>query len=332
MGQQVRNYLDTLTKPPGSLGRLEELAIQLAEITSEAFPIVSPAGVIVFAADHGVVEEGVSAFPQEVTVQMVMNFLNNGAAINVFSQQIGAIFEVVDIGVAADIVAKGVVKRKVRYGTNNFCKQDALTREEVEKAIAVGFERAERMIQHGSKCLIVGEMGIGNTTPSSAILAVLSGRDISALVGSGTGIAAEKIIHKQKVIARALTERKPDRKDPIDILAKIGGLEIAGMTGAMLAAAANRIPILVDGFICTISALLAREICDTASDYMIVGHRSVEPGHEIALQLLGKKPLLDLDLRLGEGSGAAVAFPILQSATLMLKEMATFASAGISKE
>jgi nicotinate-nucleotide--dimethylbenzimidazole phosphoribosyltransferase len=314
------------------LGRLEELAIQLAEITSEAFPVVSPAGVIVFAADHGVVEEGVSAFPQEVTVQMVMNFLNNGAAINVFSRQIGAMFEVVDIGVAADIAAESVVKRKVRYGTNNFCKQDAMTREEAELAISAGYERAENMIQQGCKCLILGEMGIGNTTPSSAILAVLSGQEISKLVGKGTGIATEKIIHKQEVIVRALTERKPDRKDPIDILAKIGGLEIAGMTGAMLAAAANRIPILVDGFICTISALLARGICDSASDYMIVGHRSVEPGHEIALKLLGKKPLLDLDLRLGEGSGAAVAFPILQSATLMLKEMATFASAGISKE
>jgi nicotinate-nucleotide--dimethylbenzimidazole phosphoribosyltransferase len=332
MGQMVREYIDTLTKPPGSLGRLEELAIQLAEITSEAFPVVSPPGVIVFAADHGVVEEGVSAFPQEVTVQMVMNFLNRGAAINVFSKQIGAAFEVVDIGVAADIAAESVVKRKVRYGTANFCKQDAMTREEVEKAIAVGYERAENMIQQGSKCLILGEMGIGNTTPSSAILAVLSGQDVSDLVGRGTGIAAEKIVHKQKVIERALKERKPVRNDPIDILAKIGGLEISGMTGAMLAAASNRVPILVDGFICTISALLAKEICHTASDYMIACHRSVEPGHQIALHLLGKKPILDLDLRLGEGSGAAVAFPILESATMMLKEMATFASAGVSKE
>ncbi|MDQ0201153.1 nicotinate-nucleotide--dimethylbenzimidazole phosphoribosyltransferase [Neobacillus ginsengisoli] len=332
MGQKVKEYIDTLTKPPGSLGRLEELAIQLAEMTSETFPVVTPPGVIVFAADHGVVEEGVSAFPQEVTVQMVMNFLNRGAAINVFSRQIGAAFEVVDIGVAADIEAAGVVKRKIRYGTANFCKQDALSKEEVEKAIAVGYERAEKMILNGSKCLILGEMGIGNTTPSSAILAVLSGQDVSALVGRGTGIASEKIIHKQEVIKRAIEERKPDRNDPIDILMKVGGLEIAGMTGAMLAAAANRVPILVDGFICTISALLAKEICNSTSDYMIACHRSVEPGHEIALQLLGKKPILDLDLRLGEGSGAAVAFPILQSATLMLKEMATFTSAGVSKE
>ncbi|XJZ28671.1 nicotinate-nucleotide--dimethylbenzimidazole phosphoribosyltransferase [Bacillota bacterium Lsc_1132] len=331
MGQKVREYIDTLTKPLGSLGRLEELAIQLAEMTSETFPVVSPPGVIVFAADHGVVDEGVSAFPQEVTVQMVMNFLNRGAAINVFSKQIGATFEVVDIGVAADIEADGVVKRKVRYGTANFCKQDAMTREEVEKAIAVGYERAEKMIQKGSKCLILGEMGIGNTTPSSAILAVLSGREVSTLVGRGTGIASEKIIHKQEVIAQALKERRPNRNDPIDILTKVGGLEIAGMTGAMLAGAAYRVPILVDGFICTISALLTKEICNTASDYMIVGHRSVEPGHEIALQLLGKKPILDLGLRLGEGSGAAVAYPILESATLMLKEMATFTSAGVSK-
>ena len=332
MGKRVRDYINTLTKPPGSLGRLEELAIQLAEMTSEPFPVVSPPGVIVFAADHGVVEEGVSAFPQEVTVQMVMNFLNRGAAINVFSRQIGAKFEVVDIGVAADMEACGFVNRKIRYGTNNICNLDAMTREEAEQAISVGYERAERMIQQGIKCLIVGEMGIGNTTPSSAIAAVLSGQDIRELVGRGTGIATEKISHKQEVITKAIRERKPDRKDPIDILAKIGGLEIAGMTGAMLAAAANRIPILVDGFICTIAALLAREICERAADYMIVGHRSVEPGHEIALKVLDKKPLLDLDLRLGEGSGAAVAFPILQSAALMLKEMATFASAGISKE
>ncbi|RFU64471.1 nicotinate-nucleotide--dimethylbenzimidazole phosphoribosyltransferase [Peribacillus saganii] len=332
MGQRVRKYIDNLTKPPGSLGRLEELAIQLAEMTSEVFPVVSPPGVIVFAADHGVVEEGVSAFPQEVTVQMVMNFLNSGAAINVFSRQIGAMFEVVDVGIATDIEADGLVNRKIRYGTSNFCKQDAMTRKEVESVIAAGYERAENMIGQGCKCLILGEMGIGNTTASSAILAVLSGQDVSTLVGRETGIAVEKIIHKQQVIVRALDERKPDRKDPIDILAKIGGLEIAAMTGAMLSAAANRVPILVDGFIAAISALLAKEICSTAIDYMIVGHCSVEPGHKIALKLLSKKPLLDLELCLGEGSGAAVAFPILTSATLMLKEMATFASAGISKE
>ncbi|MFX3623856.1 MAG: nicotinate-nucleotide--dimethylbenzimidazole phosphoribosyltransferase [Ectobacillus sp.] len=332
IGQRVRTYIDTLTKPPGSLGRLEEIAIELAEMTSEPFPVVAPPGVIVFAADHGIVNEGVSAFGQEVTAQMVMNFLHGGAAINVFSKQIGAAFEVVDVGIAADIAADGAVRRKVRYGTANFCEQDAMTRQEAQKAIAVGYERAENMIARGSKCLILGEMGIGNTTASSAILAVLSGQSLDRLVGRGTGIAPERIAHKQAVIARAIAARKPDRYDPVDILAKVGGLEIAAMAGAMLAGAAHRIPILVDGFICTVAALLAKELCSTASEYMIVGHRSVEAGHDIAIGLLGKKPLLDLGLRLGEGSGAAVAFPILRSATLMLKEMATFASAGISNE
>lgn len=330
-GQKVAEYIDTLTKPLGSLGRLEEIAIQLAEITGEAFPTVTPPGVIVFAGDHGVVQEGVSAYPQEVTSQMVMNFVYGGAGINVFSRQIGAKFEIVDVGVASDLNQESVVNKKVRYGTRNFCVEDAMTRAEAEQAIAVGYERAEAMIKNqGIKCLIVGEMGIGNTTPSSAILAVLSGKDITELVGGGTGLASEQISHKQAVIKRGIEARKPDRNDPIDVLAKLGGLEIAAMTGAMLAAAANRIPILVDGFICTVSAILAKEISSDAGGYMIMGHRSFEVGHETAINLLGKKPLLDLGFRLGEGTGAAVAYPILQSAVLMLKEMATFSSAGIS--
>lgn len=330
-GRKVAEYIDTLTKPIGSLGRLEEIAIQLGEITGEAFPTVTPPGSIVFAGDHGVVAEGVSAYPQEVTAQMVMNFLQGGAGINVFTKQIGAKFEIVDVGVATEMNYEGLVNRKVLNGTRNFCEQDAMTREEVEQAIAVGYERAEEMIkQQGIKCLIVGEMGIGNTTPSSAILAVLSGKDIAELVGQGTGIAAEQISHKQAVIKRAIEARQPDINDPIDVLAKIGGLEIAAMTGAMLAAAENRVPILLDGLICTVSALLAKGICNEASDYMIVGHRSVEVGHQTAIDMLGKKPLVDLGFRLGEGTGAAVAFPILQSAVLMLKEMATFFSAGVS--
>lgn len=329
-GRRVKDYIDTLTKPQGSLGRLEELAVQLAEITGENFPLVTPPGVIIFAADHGVVKEGVSAFPQEVTAQMVMNFVNGGAAINVFSRQIGAMLEVVDVGVAADVAAAGIVHRKVRYGTENFCELDAMEREEAEQALHIGYERGEAMIQRGAKCLILGEMGIGNTTASSAILAVLSGKDVTNLVGRGTGIGQETVVHKQKVIQRAIEARKPDRNDPIDILAKLGGVEIAAITGAILAAAVHRIPILVDGFICTTAALLAKEMCPDAADYMLIGHRSVEIGHETAVHLLGKTPILDLGLRLGEASGAAVAFPIVQSASLMLKEMATFDSAGVS--
>ncbi|WP_342707776.1 nicotinate-nucleotide--dimethylbenzimidazole phosphoribosyltransferase [Anaerobacillus alkalilacustris] len=329
-GHQVNEYMNTLTKPPGSLGRLEELARNLAEMTSNPFPIVTPPGVIVFAADHGITDEGVSAFPQEVTGQMVKNFLTGGAAINVFSKQISAQFEIVDIGVATDIEGEALISKKVRYGTGNFSKENAMTRDEAKKALEVGFTEAEKLIQKGVKCLILGEMGIGNTTTSSAILAAISGKDIQSLVGFGTGIPQEKIIHKQQVIEEALKARKPDPTDPIDILSKVGGLEIAGMAGAMLAAASNRIPILVDGFICTVAALVAKLISPDAANYMIVSHRSVEPGHLTAIKLLEKEPLIDLRLRLGEGSGAAVAFPLLESATLMLKEMATFTSAGVS--
>lgn len=331
LGNEVRNYIDTLTKPPGSLGQLEKLAIHLAEIRSEKFPKVTPPGVIVFAADHGVTEEGVSAFPKEVTAQMVHNFLQNGAAINVFSKQIGALLAVVDIGVATDLNAANLIKKKVRYGTANFCKEDAMTRKEAEQALTVGMTEAEKLLQQGIKCLIVGEMGIGNTTVSSTILAALTGENVSSIVGIGTGIPLEKLKYKQSVIEKGLANRSFNPNDPLDVIAKVGGLEIAGMTGAMIAAARNRTPILLDGFICSVAALLAERIVPGCKDYMIAGHKSVEPGHQIVLNILEKKPLIDLDLRLGEGSGAAVAFPLLQSATVMINEMATFSSAQISK-
>ena len=330
MGEQVTKYLDTLTKPPGSLGRLEELVIELGKMTGEAFPQVTKPGVIVFAADHGITAEGVSAFPKEVTEQMVRNFLNGGAAINVFSRAIGAEFAIVDIGIDSDIEAEGLTSKKVRPGTGNFYREEAMTREEAVQALKVGYEEGEKMLAKGVKCFILGEMGIGNTTPSSAITAVLSGQDMEKLVGFGTGLVSESVLHKQKVITEAIHNRQPNAEDPIDLLSKIGGLEIAGMAGAMLAAASHRVPILVDGFIATVSALIANMIAEGASNYMFVGHQSVEPGHKAAAELLGKKPLVDLGMRLGEGTGAAVAFPILQAATLALKEMATFADAGVS--
>ncbi|OEH94153.1 nicotinate-nucleotide--dimethylbenzimidazole phosphoribosyltransferase [Bacillus solimangrovi] len=331
-GLQVKSYIDTLTKPPGSLGKLEQLAIQLGEITSQQFPSVTPPGVIVFAADHGIAAEGVSAFPQEVTAQMVTNFLNGGAAINVFSKQIGAQFKIVDVGVATEIDGEHLIKEKIRYGTANFLIEDAMTRDEALRAVEVGYEVSEKLIKDGIKCLIVGEMGIGNTTPSSTIVSLVSGRDVESVVGFGTGITQENILHKQQVIKKAIEVRSPNAEDPFDILAKVGGLEIAAMAGAMLAAASNRIPILVDGFICTAAALIAKLINNVVSEYMIIGHRSVEPGHRIAIDLLGKEPLLDLNLRLGEGSGAAIAFPLLLSSTLMISEMSTFTSAKISSE
>lgn len=328
----MRAYIDTLTKPQGSLGRLEELAIELAQITGTSFPTVTPPGVIVFAADHGIAAEGVSAFPQEVTTQMVLNFLQGGAAINVFARHIGALFSIVDIGVAHDVEGEGLIQRKIRYGTANFLIEDAMSKAEAVQALEVGIEAAEQIIEQGAKCLILGEMGIGNTSSSSAILAVLSGEKIESIVGRGTGIPSERLLYKQQVIEQALASRQPDSHDPLDILAKVGGLEIAGMAGAMLATAKHRLPILVDGFICTVAALLAEKICPMVKEYLIAGHQSQEPGHQVALQLLEKKPLLDLQLRLGEGSGAAVAFPIVEAATRMLKEMATFSSAGVSGE
>nr|WP_066325125.1 nicotinate-nucleotide--dimethylbenzimidazole phosphoribosyltransferase [Anoxybacillus amylolyticus] len=330
IGKEVSNYIDQLTKPAGSLGRLEQLAIALSEMTEAHFPVVTPPGVLVFAADHGVTKEGVSAFPQEVTAQMVLNFVNGGAAINVFSEQIGALFAVIDVGVATDIPGEGFVQEKVKYGTNNFCEQEAMTRDEAKQAVSVGYEQAKAMIHQGIRCLIVGEMGIGNTTTASALLAAISGKPVELLVGKGTGIAAEAVLHKRTVIERALALHQPDASDPIGLLSKIGGLEIAAMAGAMIAAAEARLPILLDGFICTVAALVAERLHPRVVDYMIAGHRSQEPGHRIALDLLEKEPLIDLNMRLGEGSGAAVAFPILQSAVTMLK-MATFASAQVSQ-
>lgn len=332
MGRQVKRYVDSLTVPQGSLGRLEELAIDLAKMTGEAFPEVSRPGVIVFAADHGITDEGVSAYPKEVTEQMALNFLNDGAAINVFSRAISAYFDIVDIGIDAEIEAAELTARKVRRGTRNFYKEDAMTREEVNQALEVGYERAEVMIDKGAKCLILGEMGIGNTTTSSAIISVVSGKSVESLVGQGTGLKSEGIIHKQRIIEEALSLRNPNPKDPIDILMKIGGLEIAGMAGAMLAAASKRIPILLDGFITTTAGVIATLISARAADYMFVGHQSAEPGHKTAIEWLGKEPILQLGMRIGEGTGAAVAFPILQAATLVVKEMATFESAGVSNK
>ncbi|UYG08735.1 nicotinate-nucleotide--dimethylbenzimidazole phosphoribosyltransferase [Halomonas sp. M4R1S46] len=327
--ERVRRYLDTLTKPPGSLGRLEALAVTLAGITGEDFPRVTPPGVVVFAADHGVAEEGVSAFPQAVTAQMVANFVAGGAAINVFSRRLDARLEVVDVGVAGELPASGVVHDRVRPGTANLARQDAMSRDEAGSAIEVGRRAAERAAAAGCRCLIVGEMGIANTTASSAMLAVLTGAPVAELVGPGTGVAGDALAHKRAVIEAALVARAPDPADPLEVLARLGGLEIAAMVGAYLGAAARRLPILVDGFIATVAALTACRLDPALRPYLIFGHRSDEPGHGRALAALDGEPLLAMALRLGEGSGAALAFPLLEAATAMLAEMATFGDAGV---
>ncbi|MDQ7733078.1 nicotinate-nucleotide--dimethylbenzimidazole phosphoribosyltransferase [Halomonas sp. SpR1] len=329
-GEATRRYLDTLTKPPGSLGALEELAIQLSTITGELKPKVMPPAVIVFAADHGVAIEGVSAFPQEVTAQMVANFANGGAAINVFARQIDALVEIVDVGVAATLTMTGVTSAKVRHGTANMVEEDAMQSAEVIKAMDASVAAVERAKKAGAKCLIVGEMGIANTTASSAMLAVLTGESVARVVGAGTGINPQQQAHKVAVIERAIAARNADPQAPLAVLAKLGGLEIAAMTGAYLAAAAQRLPTVVDGFIATVAALTACRICPAVRGYLIFGHRSQEPGHDVALTALEARPLLDMGMRLGEGSGAALAYPLLQAATAMVAEMATFNDAGVS--
>ncbi|WP_192036433.1 nicotinate-nucleotide--dimethylbenzimidazole phosphoribosyltransferase [Halomonas sp. YLGW01] len=327
--ERVGRYLDTLTKPPGSLGRLESLAVTLAGISGEDFPRVTPPAVVVFAADHGVAEEGVSAFPQSVTAQMVVNFAAGGAAINVLARRLEARLEVVDVGVATAVSGPGVVHDKVRPGTGNLAREDAMSRDEARAAIEAGQRAAERAAKAGCRCLIVGEMGIANTTASSAILAVLTGAPVAELVGPGTGVAGEALAHKRSVIESAIAARGVDSEDPMDVLARLGGLEIAAMAGAYLGAAARRMPVLVDGFIATVAALIACRLDPALHPYLIFGHCSREPGHARALAALDADPLLDLALRLGEGSGAALAFPLLESATAILAEMATFADAGV---
>ncbi len=328
--EQARQHVDQLTKPLGSLGRLEELAIELAGMTGEAFPVVTPPGVLVFAADHGVAVEGVSAYPQEVTAQMVLNMAHGGAGINVFARQIGALQKIVDVGVLAPVEAPGVYSKRIRAASGNMLREAAMSTEEAERSLAVGIEMAEAIINEGAKVLIVGEVGIGNTTASSAVLAALTGADPQEIVGRGTGLDDAGWQRKKAVVREALALHKPDADKPLEVLAKVGGLEIGAMAGSILGAASRRVPVLLDGFIATVAALLAVKIDAGVSDYLIAGHRSQEPGHAFVLQALGKEPLLDLHLRLGEGSGAAVAFPIVEAATRMLKEMATFASAGVS--
>lgn len=332
IGKQVKAHIDSLTKPVGSLGQLERIVVQLAEMTGEHFPIVSPPAALLFAADHGVTEEGVSAYPKEVTAQMVENFLSGGAAMNVFSRQIGAKFAIVDVGVAKTVIHEKLISRKINFGTKNFVKEDAMTEAEAHQALEIGKEEAAKLIEQGAKCLIIGEMGIGNTTSASALLAAMTEKSLADLIGPGTGLTKEQMKGKRLVIERAINARKPDKKNPMDLIKKLGGFEIAAMAGAMLEAAKRRIPIILDGFICTVSAILAMKINKRAQEYMLAGHLSAEPGHCAALEYLGKTPILDLKMRLGEGTGAALAFPIVEAAANMLSGMATFVEAGVSEK
>ncbi len=323
---------DFLTKPQGSLGVLEELSIKVAGVTGDPRPTIKNKVIITMAGDHGVVEEGVSAFPQEVTPQMVYNFIRGGAGINVLANHVDARVIVVDMGVATDLEpSPDLINKKVAYGTKNMAKGPAMTREEAEKAVVAGIEVVEEEIKKGMDIAGIGDMGIGNTTPSSAIVAAITGRSVDEVTGRGTGIDDQALEKKVKIIKKSLEVNKPDPKDPLDVLAKVGGLEIGGLAGVVLACAKNRIPVVIDGFISGAAALIAAELAPQSRDYMIAAHQSVEVGHKILLDHLGLKPILNLVLRLGEGTGAALGISLTEAGVRILNEMATFADAGVSE-
>jgi nicotinate-nucleotide--dimethylbenzimidazole phosphoribosyltransferase len=326
-----------LTKPPGSLGLLEQVSIRLAALSGQCPPpMPEPAAVAVFAADHGVYAQGVTVWPQEVTTQMVANFLASGAAVNTLAAQNGAKVVVVDVGVAAvdpdwpAAAPDALLRRRVRNGTADFTEGPAMTRDEAVQALEVGIEVAERLIADGYRCLLTGDMGIANTTPSSALIATFTGTDPATVTGYGAGIDDETLRHKVEVIRKALALHSPDPADPVGVLAAVGGLEHAALAGFVLGAAAHRIPVILDGVIATSAALVAVALSPAAVDACVAGHRSVEPGHTIALRHLALDPLVDLGLRLGEGTGAVLALPLVQSAVRALRDMATFESTGVA--
>jgi nicotinate-nucleotide--dimethylbenzimidazole phosphoribosyltransferase len=329
--EAARARQENLTKPPGSLGMLEELSIRLAGMTGDPRPKFPRKAVIVMASDHGVAAEGVSAFPSEVTAQMVYNFLGGGAAINALARQAGARVVVVDIGVGADFeAAEGLVRRKIAKGTRNFREEPAMTVQQTEQAITTGIEIVQAEIQAGLDIVATGDMGIGNTTPAAAITAVFTGFPTAQVTGRGTGVDEQGLQRKIKAIEQAIDRHHPDPGDPIDVLSKVGGFEIAGLAGVMLGAAAQRVPVVVDGFISGAAAMAAVRLAPDTKTYLIASHQSVESGHAAILNDLGLRPLLNLDLRLGEGTGAVLAFHLVEAATRILDEMATFSEAGVS--
>jgi nicotinate-nucleotide--dimethylbenzimidazole phosphoribosyltransferase len=324
---------DRLTKPRGSLGLLEDIGARLSAVAAECPPPPpEPAAVVVFAGDHGVLSEGVSPWPAEVTSQMVANFCASGAAINVLARQAGASVTVVDVGVASELEpAEGLVLAKVRRGTGNIAVQPAMSLEEAKMALDVGAAAAGDSVSSGARCLVTGDMGIGNTTPSAALLAALTGRSPEEVTGRGTGIDDAMLTTKVSVVSRAV-ERAGRSAPPLELLASLGGLEIAALAGFVVGGAAARVPVVVDGVIALAAASVAAVAAPLCLGYLFAGHRSSEPGASVALEHLGLVPLLDLGLRLGEGSGACLALPLLQAAARILEEMATFDSAGVSEK
>jgi nicotinate-nucleotide--dimethylbenzimidazole phosphoribosyltransferase len=322
-----------LTKPPGSLGRLEEIANRCAAIGESLALTANRPRLVLFAADHGVCAEGVSAYPQEVTAQMVLNFLHGGAAINALARSGGIELKVVDIGVANPLLPSSeLIHRRIISGTRNFCEEAAMTHAEMIAAIHTGIELASDAVTSGCDLLGLGEMGIGNTTAASAITAVLTQKPVEAVTGRGAGADNHCLERKCSAIRRALAWHAAKMTTPLEILRCVGGLELAAMCGFYLGAAARRVPVVMDGFIATAAAALAVRLCPSSAGYLFASHQSVEPGHVMLLALLEQHPLLNLGMRLGEGTGAALAMKIIQAAVAAFTGMATFASAGVANK
>ncbi len=333
VAQAAKIRQERLTKPSGSLGRLEDISVQVAGITGNPRPRFHQKGVIIMAADHGIALEGVSAYPAEVTPQMVLNFLHGGAAINVLARQANARVTVVDVGVAYDFHgAEGLLNRKISYGTNNMLRGPAMTIAQAEEAIQVGIDVVQNGIENGLDLVATGEVGIGNTTPSAAITSVITGTPIEKVTGRGTGLDDAGLNHKIGVIREAIRIHRPDPHDPLDVLSKVGGLEIAGLAGVIMGAAARRVPVVVDGFISGAAALIAAGLLPGVIPYLFAAHQSVEIGNDAIWKHLGLTPLLNLGLRLGEGTGAVLAFHVLEAAVGILDEMATFSEAGVDEK
>lgn len=329
--EQATARQQQLTKPAGSLGRLESVAVQLAGLQGQVKPSLDHVWIAIFAGDHGVVAEGVSAFPQEVTGQMLLNFVSGGAAISVLARQLGASLEVVDLGtVTPALELPGVRHLRVGPGTANFVHGPAMTVAQGEQALQAGRDSVLRAVAAGTHLFIGGEMGIGNTTAASALACALLDCPVAHLVGPGTGLDAAGVSHKAQVIERALALHAAQRNDPLQALFNLGGFEIAALAGAYLACAQQGVAVLVDGFICSVAALVAVRLNPGCRPWLLFGHRGAEPGHRHVLETLGAEPLLDLGLRLGEGSGAALAVPLLRLACDLHGQMATFAEAAVA--
>ena len=330
---EARRRQDSLTKPQSSLGQLESLSIQVAGIKGDARPLITHKVIFTLAGDHGVTKEGVSAYPSEVTPQMVYNFLRGGAAINVLARQVGARVIIADLGVASILERHPQLKdKKLALGTHNMAEGPAMSRQQAIRSVEAGIELVEEELTKGIDILGTGDMGIGNTTPSSAITSVITGADVSTVTGRGTGLDDEGWKRKVKMIQKALEINRPNPKDAINVLSKVGGFEIGGIAGVILAGAKYQIPVVIDGFISGAAALIATSLSPQAKPYLIASHQSVEPGHKIILEHLGLKPLLNLDLRLGEGTGAALGIFLVEASLKILDEMATFAEAGVSEK